>query len=182
MLKTQLAGFGLPVGCHWQSSHPLKERIEMLKQPLPARTRKIAGSLFVATIVGCGTWAAWAAQPAATQASATPAAAAKAKPAAAQASYLQYVSDEDVLTAPTYPKGLDVHGKVEIELLVGADGSVKDVSVLKSEPAGVFDAMTVAAARKWHITPARAANGVPFERRVRTVVEYRPDGAPKGEG
>jgi hypothetical protein len=37
MLKTQLAGFGLPVGCHWQSSHPLKERIEMLKQPLPAR-------------------------------------------------------------------------------------------------------------------------------------------------
>jgi beta-lactamase regulating signal transducer with metallopeptidase domain len=36
MLKTQLAGFGLPVGCHWQSSHPLKERIQMLKQPLPA--------------------------------------------------------------------------------------------------------------------------------------------------
>jgi beta-lactamase regulating signal transducer with metallopeptidase domain len=64
MLKTQLAGFGLPVGCHWQSSHPLKERIEMLKQPLPARMRKRTGAAMVAVLMCAGTWAAWAAQPA----------------------------------------------------------------------------------------------------------------------
>jgi outer membrane biosynthesis protein TonB len=37
----------------------------------------------------------------------------------------------------------------------------------------VFDQAAVDAARQWHITPARAANGVPFERRVRTAVEFR---------
>ncbi len=48
MLKTQLAGDswqepGLPVGCYWQSNHPLKERITMLKQPLPGRARSALG-------------------------------------------------------------------------------------------------------------------------------------------
>ena len=37
MLKTQRAEFGLPMGCHWQSSHPLKERVAMLKQAPPSR-------------------------------------------------------------------------------------------------------------------------------------------------
>jgi TonB family protein len=63
MLKTQLADFGLPVGCHWQSSHPLKERIAMLKQPLPGRARAALGAgIAVALIIG-GTYAAWAVQP-----------------------------------------------------------------------------------------------------------------------
>ncbi|HEY2395699.1 MAG TPA: TonB family protein [Rudaea sp.] len=69
MLKTQLAGEsrqepGLPVGCYWQSSHPLKERITMLKLPLPGRARSALGvSLAVLLGVGGG-YAAWAAQPA----------------------------------------------------------------------------------------------------------------------
>jgi bla regulator protein BlaR1 len=68
MLKTQLAVLGLPVGCHWQSSHPLKERIAMLKQPLPGRARTALGAgIAVALIIG-GTYAAWAVQPASTPA------------------------------------------------------------------------------------------------------------------
>ena len=64
MLKTQLADLGLPAGCHWQSSHPLKERIAMLKKPLPGRARAALGlGLAVALVVG-GSYAAWAAQPA----------------------------------------------------------------------------------------------------------------------
>ncbi|MBS0569789.1 MAG: TonB family protein [Proteobacteria bacterium] len=64
MLKTQLADLGLPAGCHWQSSHPLKERIAMLKKPLPGRTRRWLGGACVAAIVATMSFAVWAAQPA----------------------------------------------------------------------------------------------------------------------
>jgi bla regulator protein blaR1 len=64
MLKTQLADFGLPVGCHWQSSHPLKERIAMLKQPLPGLARRALGAGIAAALVFGGAYAAWATQPA----------------------------------------------------------------------------------------------------------------------
>jgi TonB family protein len=176
MLKTQLAVFGLPVGCHWQSSHPLKERIEMLKQPLPARTRRLAGSMLVATIIGCGTWAAWAAQPA-------PAAPAAPKSVAAKsdAPFLTRITENDSLPPPHYPEGfLKVSGNVEIELSVDAKGNVKDVKVLKADPAGVFEQATIDAAMKWKVTPPMK-NGVPVAGRFRTTVEFRPDGAPPAD-
>jgi len=43
MLKTQSATFALPVGCTWSPSHPLTERIAMLKMPLPSPQRRNAG-------------------------------------------------------------------------------------------------------------------------------------------
>ena len=63
MLKTQLADVGLPVGCHWQSSHPLKERIFMLKKTLPSRPRRLAGMTLALVLVTAGAAAGWAAQP-----------------------------------------------------------------------------------------------------------------------
>ena len=64
MFKTQLAAQQpLPLGCHWGYSHPLKERIAMLKQPVPTYARWIGGSALVLTLaVGVG-FAAWSAQP-----------------------------------------------------------------------------------------------------------------------
>ncbi|HZW52027.1 MAG TPA: M56 family metallopeptidase, partial [Rudaea sp.] len=79
MLKTQLADLGLPAGCHWQSSHPLKERIAMLKQPLPGRARRRIGAACVAAIVAVASFAAWAAQPAVPAAPAAVPASARAK-------------------------------------------------------------------------------------------------------
>jgi TonB family protein len=68
MFKTQLALHPLPLGCHWlgggNRSHPLKERIAMLKQPVPSLTRWIGGAVLVAVLgLGVG-FAAWSAQPA----------------------------------------------------------------------------------------------------------------------
>ena len=67
MLKTQLAGqarqeLRLPVGCRWPSRHPLKERIAMLKQPLPTRARRVGGIALVALLGLGGAYVAWAAQ------------------------------------------------------------------------------------------------------------------------
>lgn len=66
MLKAQLAGMPLPVGCHWSNHHPLKERIAMLKQPLPSRVRSFVASVFVVLSAASCMMAAWAAQPAST--------------------------------------------------------------------------------------------------------------------
>jgi beta-lactamase regulating signal transducer with metallopeptidase domain len=69
LLKTQFATesvWRMPVGCHWQSIHPLKERVAMLKQPLPGFSRRFAGMLAaLAVAILSGSWA-WAALPGAT--------------------------------------------------------------------------------------------------------------------
>ena len=65
MLKTQLAGRALPVGCHWHSAHHLKERLRMLKKSGPSRRRRTCGYLLVvlsSLLVG---YAAWANEPSA---------------------------------------------------------------------------------------------------------------------
>lgn len=52
LLKAQLSSesiWRLPAGCHWQSSHPLKERIQMLKRPSPGLSRHLGG--IAATVV-----------------------------------------------------------------------------------------------------------------------------------
>ena len=64
MLCTQLLDDPPPLGCHWQPAHPLKERIMMLKQPLPGRVRAALGAMLVVFLsLGAGV-AAWAGQPA----------------------------------------------------------------------------------------------------------------------
>jgi bla regulator protein BlaR1 len=63
MLKTQLADSSLPVGCHWHSAHPLKERIEMLKQSPPGSLRRNSGRVLVALASVLGGCLAWAAEP-----------------------------------------------------------------------------------------------------------------------
>jgi len=65
LLKTQLAsesGWRVPVGCQWQSSHSLKERIVMLKRPLPGISRQLIGVACVIALACSGSYAAWAAQ------------------------------------------------------------------------------------------------------------------------
>ena len=66
LLKTQIATQPLPLGCHWPAGadHPLKERIAMLKSPLPAGAARALGLAIAAGLtLGVGGLA-WAAQPA----------------------------------------------------------------------------------------------------------------------
>ncbi|HTT05503.1 MAG TPA: M56 family metallopeptidase [Steroidobacteraceae bacterium] len=67
LLKTQLicdSAWRLPVGCQWQSSHPLKERIGMLRRPLPGNFRRSLGISLTLASIACSVCAVWAAQPA----------------------------------------------------------------------------------------------------------------------
>ena len=64
MLCTQLLNDPPPLGCHWQPAHPLKERILMLKQPLPGTVRMALGVALVLLLSLCAGLTAWASQPA----------------------------------------------------------------------------------------------------------------------
>lgn len=66
LLKTQLAAdsaWRMPIGCHWQSSHPLKERVAMLKHPLPGFSRRLSGIVLTSVLITSGSYVVWAAQP-----------------------------------------------------------------------------------------------------------------------
>jgi len=168
MFKTQLAEYGLPVGCHWQSSHPLKERVAMLNQPVPGPSRRRAGSILVASLLAIATFSAWAAQPA------TPVVA---KP-------LQAATDDDVLTQPKYPASAlaqGISGRVDLDLLVGTDGRPKEIRVAKSRPEGVFDKVAVEAAGQWQFNAGRnGLRGEKVEGWVRVPVQFSADGPPEG--
>ena len=65
LLRTQLAsesGWHMPIECRWQSGHPLKERITMLKHRVPGLSRRIGGVGFVLVLTASASYAAWAAQ------------------------------------------------------------------------------------------------------------------------
>lgn len=64
MLKTLLAARPSPLACHWAQAHPLKERILMLKQPLPAPKRVGIGAAVLAAIASVVCFGVWAGQPA----------------------------------------------------------------------------------------------------------------------
>lgn len=161
MLKTQLADFGLPLGCHWQSSHPLKERIAMLKSPLPSAGRARVASALIVASMALATFGAWAVQPAAPS-----------PPA------LRVVTDQDVLTKPKYPAAAaaeGIGGLLVLELLVGEDGVPREVRVKHAKPEGVFDAAAVEAARQWRFNAGRNGNhGEKVEGWVSVQVQFTP--------
>ena len=64
MLKTAtgMPATSLVHSCHWQSTHPLKERIMSLQQTPPRRARRLAGRLAIAALVCASGYAALAAR------------------------------------------------------------------------------------------------------------------------
>jgi hypothetical protein len=60
ILKTQLADSGLPVGCNWQSRHPLKGRIMSMTLTPPHRLRRLGGHLLLAAFALPACYSAWA--------------------------------------------------------------------------------------------------------------------------
>ncbi|MEE7561409.1 energy transducer TonB [Xanthomonas sp. Kuri4-2] len=78
------------------------------------------------------------------------------------------------LAAPAYPGAAYAagqSGQVVVLVNVDARGLPTQVEVERSEPAGVFDAATLEAARRWRFTPARRA-GQAVASRVRVPVTF----------
>ncbi|MEY8211902.1 MAG: TonB family protein [Gammaproteobacteria bacterium] len=67
-----------------------------------------------------------------------------------------------------------IEGYVVVEVTIGADGSVKDVRIIRSEPKRMFDRNVIRAVLKWKFKP-RIINGVPVERKAIQMLEFTLD-------
>lgn len=135
----------------------------MLKTSLPSRARRAFGaSLLAVAVVLVGTTA-WAAQP---QVKATLRHTSRAVPVRGV-----------TLTPPRYPKDAvdqKVEGTVILIVDVAADGTVSKVVVERAKPAGVFDAASMEAVKKWTFKP-KMNGGKAVASRVRVPVDFRMD-------
>jgi len=171
LLNAQLHGPGTPLGCHFGFGHPLRERIAMLREQLPSTSRRAAGTLLVSVLaLGVG-FAAWAAQPqdAADPQVAPPATGDAVSPRTPPPRY------------PAYALENGIEGRVVLIVDVAADGSVTNAVVERSEPAGVFDAEALAAARQWKFNPAMK-DGEPVAGQVRVPIDFRQDPGKGADG
>lgn len=202
LLKTSLAGVPAPLACHWPAPHPLKERLAMLSLPSPTARRWIAGTVFVAALTTACGYAAWAAQPKrvkpqieashidaglpdrplAQDVASLSSNAPVRKPSGPAA---QGSEEHMPITAPPkYPKAAyeaKISGKVVLLVDIAADGSVTHAEVEKATPAGVFEAATLEAAKKWKFDP-RMENGEAVPGRVRVPVSFELDRKPSNSG
>ena len=80
----------------------------------------------------------------------------------------------DVMPAPLYPADAlkaGIEGEVVLDLNVDAKGIVRDVRVVQSQPADIFDEAAVAAASGWWLNPAAQEPGA-LPGRVRVPVKF----------
>lgn len=77
-------------------------------------------------------------------------------------------------TQPAYPlraRQRGVEGYVTLAVLVGEDGSVRDVQVLQADPPGTFDDAAIEAVRGWTFEPARY-QGAPVAVRAQQTLRF----------
>ena len=99
-----------------------------------------------------------------------------AAPSAASAPVAASALQRTHYVTPVYPEiaaALGRHGVVELEFTVRTDGSVGDLTVLHSEPAGTFDTAALQAVRRWQYRPVERA-GRRIEQRARVRLVFTP--------
>ncbi len=149
LLKAQLVHPVAPMACHWRSQPMLKERIAMLKEQKRTGMPWWSGQVLVVGLCAGMATVAWASQGGAGGQGAL---AADPAPAAGQPAKARQMAP------PVYPKAAfdqGISGRVVLRVEVRADGTPGDIRVLSSQPAGVFDEVSVAAARQWTFDPAQ---------------------------
>lgn len=144
LLDSQLAVPGLPVGCLWQSSQALKERIQMMKHDPGNKQRQRVGRAIALLLLGGSCALAWAAQPAAQ------------RDATAESATAVDVSYR-AIRPPSYPaEAIEARqeGQVVLRVQVGEDGLVRDMAVESATAPGVFDEAAMKAVSTWRFNPA----------------------------
>ncbi|WP_049461177.1 M56 family metallopeptidase [Stenotrophomonas maltophilia] len=163
LLKAQLVQPVAPAVCHRRSQPVLKERIAMLKQSKRKALPWVSGQVLVVGLcLGMGA-VAWASQGGGAGGPA--------------GSVMDREIQVDKMPPPSYPKSAVEQrqvGVVNLRVEVDAQGRPTDVQVLSATNPGVFDAVSIAAARSWTYRPA-VKNGKPVAGAVRVPITYAMD-------
>jgi TonB family protein len=155
LICAQLPAFTAPLSCQMGFAHPLKERITMLKRPLPTFTTRVTGFAAVLLLATAAVFAANAAQEAQSGADSPP----------------------KVLSRPAFPPypetalALHLSGRVVVLAAFNDQGEVTSVEVQKSDPADVFDDAALEYARQIRFRPA-FKDGIPVAGRVTIPVVF----------
>lgn len=173
LLKAQLAHPPAPIACHWRCQPLLKERIMMLSQSKRKLLPWLSGQVLVAGLCAAVGGVAWASQ--AEQAS--PSIDSLSAPANADAVAADREAQVVKMPPPHYPKAAVEQsqiGEVVLRVDIGADGQVGDVRVLKASNPGVFDDVSIAAARQWTYQAA-IKGGKPVASALRIPITFAMD-------
>lgn len=177
LLKAQLVHPVAPAVCHWRNQPVLKERIAMLKQSKRKALPWVSGQVLVVGLcVGMGA-VAWASQGSAVGSPRIGVEPFEHAEADAAKAGLDRPIQIDRLPPPSYPKSAFEQrqvGVVNLRVEVDAQGRPSDVRVLSATNPGVFDAVSIAAARSWTYRPAMK-NGKPVAAAVRIPITYAMD-------
>ncbi|WP_414612856.1 M56 family metallopeptidase [Stenotrophomonas pavanii] len=177
LLKAQLVHPVAPAVCHWRSQPVLKERIAMLKQSRRKALPWVSGQVLVVGLcVGMGA-VAWASQGSAVGSPRIGVEPFEHAEADAAKAGLDRPIQIDRMPPPSYPKSAFEQrqvGVVNLRVEVDAQGRPSDVRVLSATNPGVFDAVSIAAARSWTYRPAMK-NGKPVAAAVRIPITYAMD-------
>ncbi|MEO8314155.1 MAG: TonB family protein [Pseudomonadota bacterium] len=160
LLRAQLPGLTAPLSCQMGFAHPLKERIAMLKQPVPTSARRMTGFAVVFLLATAAGFAANAAQEAQTGTDSPP----------------------KLLFRPAFPSfpatalALHLSGRVEMLVEFNDQGELISVEVQKSDPAGVFDDAALEYARQIRIRP-QFKDGIPVAGKliIPVLFEWKPE-------
>lgn len=164
LLKAQLVYPVAPMACHWRSQPALKERIAMLKQSKRKALPWVSGQVLLAGLCTGVAALAWAQQGSDLE---------RGTSAAAVDRDIQI----DKMPPPSYPRAAFENGQtgvVTLRVEVDAQGRLTDVRVLSATNPGVFDAVSMAAARSWTYRPA-LKNGVPVAAAVKVPITFAMD-------
>ncbi|MCU1127201.1 TonB family protein [Stenotrophomonas maltophilia] len=163
LLKAQLVHPVAPAVCHWRSQPVLKERIAMLKQSKRKALPWVSGQMLVVGLcLGMGA-VAWASQGSAAGGPA--------------GSVMDREIQIDRMPPPSYPKSAfeqRQEGVVTLRVEVDAQGHPTEVQVLGATNPGVFDAVSIAAARSWTYRPA-IKHGQPVAGAVKIPITFAMD-------
>lgn len=80
--------------------------------------------------------------------------------------------------APEYPEDAarkGIEGAVDLAFVVSANGDVSDVTIVHSEPSGIFNRAAIAAVRRWKYQPS-TVNGVAVDAHVQLRMTFKLDG------
>lgn len=177
LLKARLVHPVAPAVCHWRSQPVLKERIAMLKQSRRKALPWVSGQVLVVGLcVGMGA-VAWASQGSAVGSPRIGVEPFEHAEADAAKAGLDRPIQIDRMPPPSYPKSAFEQrqvGVVNLRVEVDAQGRPSDIRVLSATNPGVFDAVSIAAARSWTYRPAMK-NGKPVAAAVRIPITYAMD-------
>lgn len=177
LLKAQLVHPVAPAACHWRSQPVLKERIAMLKQSKRKALPWVSGQVLVVGLclgMGAVAWASQGGVAGSPRIGVEPFE--HAEEDAAKAG-LDRPIQVDKMPPPSYPKSAIEQrqvGVVNLRVEVDAQGHPSDVRVLNATNPGVFDTVSVAAARSWTYRPAMK-NGKPVAAAVRIPITFAMD-------